>query len=171
VTAIDGIGAGFDAGEPPPLPPAAARFLGEGAKFWRLLLRGAVFLLLTLGIYRFWFVTDVRRFLWAHTDIDGDGLEYAGTGRELLLGFLIATVILVPLYIAFLVGATVAGDMRYTRSYGGSSSRSRLASLTRGRRLVLSATRCVTLGTATCAAISMALAQACSFAAYCYGHW
>ena len=45
---------------------------------------------MTLGIYRFWLQTDVRRFLWTNTEIAGDNLEYIGTARELLLGFLIA---------------------------------------------------------------------------------
>ena len=37
--------------------------------------------------------------------IDGDAAEYTGRGRELLIGFLIALAILVPIYLAyFLVG-------------------------------------------------------------------
>src|SRR4051812_47699428 len=66
------------------------RFLGRRRDYWRLLSRGAVLLLLTLGIYRFWLMTDVRSFLWCHTEIDGETLEYLGTPFELLLGFLIA---------------------------------------------------------------------------------
>ena len=93
----------FDAppAEAPALPPNGARFLGDERAFWRLLIRGAVLLLVTLGIYRFWLATDVRRFLWSNTEIAGDGLEYIGTARELLLGFLIAIALLVPLNIVF----------------------------------------------------------------------
>ena len=83
--------------EPPAAERVDARFVGEERPFWRLLLRGAVLLLVTLGIYRFWLVTDVRRFLWVHSEIAGDGLEYVGTARELLLGFLIAITLLVPI--------------------------------------------------------------------------
>jgi uncharacterized membrane protein YjgN (DUF898 family) len=75
----------------------AARFIGHGKAYWRLLIRGAALLALTLGIYRFWFATDVRRFLWAHTEIGGDTLEYTGTPYELLIGFLIAVAVLLPL--------------------------------------------------------------------------
>ena len=83
-----------------PAPPAdGARFLGDEKAFWRLLRRGAVLLLVTLGIYRFWLATDVRRSLWNHTVIAGDYLEYIGTARELLVGFLIAIVLLVPINI------------------------------------------------------------------------
>ena len=56
---------------------------------------------MTLGIYRFWLQTDVRRFLWNNTEIAGDYLEYIGTARELLLGFLVAIVFLGPLYAIF----------------------------------------------------------------------
>ena len=72
--------------ETAPAPPAnGARFSGNERAFWRLLIRGAVLLLLTLGIYRFWLATDVRRFLWSNTEVDGEPLEYAGTALELLL--------------------------------------------------------------------------------------
>ncbi len=80
-------------------PPAnVVVFNGVEDTFWRLLTRGAVLLLLTLGIYRFWLQTDVRRFLWNNTEIGGDGVEYIGTARELLLGFLVAIAFLVPIY-------------------------------------------------------------------------
>src|SRR3954465_15142501 len=76
------------------------RFRGEPRPFWRLLAHGAVLLMLTLGIYRFWLTTDIRRFLWSNTELAGESFEYTGTARELLLGFLIAIAVLVPLYMA-----------------------------------------------------------------------
>src|SRR6266566_3566292 len=87
--------------EPPAAPPNGMRFLGIERDFWRLLARGAGLLLVTLGIYRFWLATDVRRYLWNNTEIAGDTLEYVGTARELLIGFLIAIVFLVPIYAVF----------------------------------------------------------------------
>src|SRR5918996_520020 len=87
-----------------PAPPAGtgtARFLGSEASYWRLMIRGAVLLLFTLGIYRFWLATDQRRFLWANPEISGDALEYTGTARELLIGFLVAIAVLVPIYVLF----------------------------------------------------------------------
>src|SRR5215213_8540040 len=93
-----------------PAPSAnGARFSGNERAFWRLLIRGAMFLALTLGIYRFWLATDVRRFLWSHTEIAGDGLEYIGTARELLLGFLIAVALLVPVNVMFFLAAFSRG--------------------------------------------------------------
>jgi uncharacterized membrane protein YjgN (DUF898 family) len=94
--------------EPAPVPDGG-RFAAPEKPFWRLLIRGAMFLAATLGIYRFWLATDVRRFLWSHTEIAGDGLEYIGTARELLLGFLIAVALLVPVNVMFFLAAFSRG--------------------------------------------------------------
>jgi uncharacterized membrane protein YjgN (DUF898 family) len=85
------------------------RFLGQRRNYWRLLIRGALLLVVTLGIYRFWLATDVRRFLWSNTEIAGETLEYTGTPLELLIGFLVAIAILIPIYAAFFVAALDLG--------------------------------------------------------------
>lgn len=87
---------------PPPMPVA---FAGDRTDFFRLVKRGAGLELVTLGFYRFWLSTDIRRHLWSHTEIDGDAAEYTGRAKELLIGFLVALAILAPVYLAyFLVG-------------------------------------------------------------------
>jgi uncharacterized membrane protein YjgN (DUF898 family) len=83
---------------PPPLP---LRFAGDRGEFRRLVTRGAGLELITVGFYRFWLATDIRRHLWSNTLIDGDGAEYTGRARELLIGFLFALAILVPIYLAY----------------------------------------------------------------------
>jgi uncharacterized membrane protein YjgN (DUF898 family) len=83
----------------------AVQFLGKETAYWRLRIKGAALLMLTLGLYRFWFATDIRRFLWSNTEIAGDTLEYTGLATELLVGFLFAVAILVPLYTVFAIGA------------------------------------------------------------------
>jgi uncharacterized membrane protein YjgN (DUF898 family) len=85
------------------------RFLGQRRSYWRLLIRGAALLMITLGIYRFWLVTDVRRFLWSNTEIAGETLEYTGTALELLLGFLVAIALLIPIYAGFFLAALDLG--------------------------------------------------------------
>ncbi|HEY1246132.1 MAG TPA: YjgN family protein [Hyphomicrobiaceae bacterium] len=45
--------------------------------------------LLTLGIYHFWGKTEVRRRIWSAIRLNGEPLEYTGTGMELFLGFLV----------------------------------------------------------------------------------
>jgi uncharacterized membrane protein YjgN (DUF898 family) len=85
--------------QPPPLPPTSVTFTGARGGFVRLVARGAALELVTAGFYRFWLATDIRRHLWANTVIDGDAAEYTGRGRELLIGFLFAMAILVPIYL------------------------------------------------------------------------
>ena len=63
---------------PPPIPlrqGATGCFTGRMQAFRRIILRGAGLLVATFGIYRFWLTTDVRRFLWANTEIGGDTLR------------------------------------------------------------------------------------------------
>jgi uncharacterized membrane protein YjgN (DUF898 family) len=69
---------------PPPTPTEAASpvaFTGVRGDFRRLVMRGALLELLTLGFYRFWLATDMRRHLWSHTAVEGDAPEYTGTGK------------------------------------------------------------------------------------------
>ncbi len=52
---------------------------------------------LTLGFYRFWGKTRLRRYLWGRVSFHGDSFEYTGTGMELFVGFLVALAVLIPL--------------------------------------------------------------------------
>ncbi|MEM6618054.1 MAG: DUF898 family protein [Pseudomonadota bacterium] len=61
--------------------------------FW-LGAQTAFLTLITLGLYRFWARTRVRRYFWSALGPGGDPLEYMGTGLEKLLGFLIAVAFL-----------------------------------------------------------------------------
>jgi uncharacterized membrane protein YjgN (DUF898 family) len=90
------------------VPPLAATdlaspvaFTGVRGEFRRLVMRGALLELITLGFYRFWLATDMRRHLWSHTSVGGDSPEYTGTAKELLIGFLVALAILVPVYLVY----------------------------------------------------------------------
>jgi len=64
------------------------------------LLNGAL-RIATLGVYHFWGKTEVRQRIWSAVRLDGEPLEYRGTGGELLRGFLIVfLVILLPMGLA-----------------------------------------------------------------------
>ena len=93
---------------PPPVPvppPMPVAFSGSRREFFNLAKRGATLEFVTLGFYRFWLLTDIRRHLWSNTLVDGDAAEYTGRGKELLIGFLVALAILVPIYLGyFLIG-------------------------------------------------------------------
>jgi uncharacterized membrane protein YjgN (DUF898 family) len=97
---------------PSPQPTDAKRLLfnHEPGRFARIAIRNAVLGLVTLGLYRFWGKTQVRRHLWSHVSLAGEPFEYLGTGKELFLGFLVALAVLLPIFFArsladlFLVG-------------------------------------------------------------------
>jgi uncharacterized membrane protein YjgN (DUF898 family) len=72
--------------------------------------KGVLFTVLTLGIYRFWYRTNLRRWYRTNTVVDGDALAFHGTAKELLIGFLIAIAIFVPLYGLFIAAGTFAGE-------------------------------------------------------------
>lgn len=57
----------------------------------------ALFLIPTLGFYRFWAKTKLRRHFWSSVKLDGESLEYTGTAKELLMGFLVVVAIFVPI--------------------------------------------------------------------------
>lgn len=98
-------------GTPPPVPPplpASVSFTGDRKQFFHLLARGAGLELVTVGFYRFWLVTDIRRHLWSNTLVDGDAAEYTGRAGELLIGFLIALAVLVPIYLAYFLAGLEA---------------------------------------------------------------
>ena len=88
----------------PPVPPSYPRraidYDGSLWQLYKIVILNLVLTLLTLGLYRFWAKTRLRRFLWGNATANQDRLEYAGTGNELLLGFLIVLFpILLPLFL------------------------------------------------------------------------
>ncbi|MFN4164008.1 MAG: DUF898 family protein [Ferrovibrio sp.] len=67
----------------------------------RLLLKNFGLSILTLGVYRFWARTALRRYFWSAITIGGEPLEYIGRGSELFVGFLVVMAIFIPLTIAY----------------------------------------------------------------------
>jgi uncharacterized membrane protein YjgN (DUF898 family) len=53
-----------------------------------LCLLNMLLIIITLGIYWFWARAEYRRYMWQMVRIEGEPLEYTGTGRELLVGYL-----------------------------------------------------------------------------------
>jgi uncharacterized membrane protein YjgN (DUF898 family) len=106
----------FVPAHPPPLP-AQMSFSGNRGEFFHLVTRGAGLEFVTFGFYRFWLATDIRRHLWSNTHIDGDGAEYTGRGKELLIGFLIALAIIVPVYLAYFIAGLEAERVQAFASF------------------------------------------------------
>ncbi len=65
--------------------------------------------LVTLGIYRFWARTRLRRYFWSAFTLDGHGFEYTGKGIEKFIGFLIAVAVLAIYLGTFQIALSFAG--------------------------------------------------------------
>lgn len=107
----------------PPAPqveamPTVERLVPVAAPLAGQVVKGTLLTILTLGVYRFWYRTALRRYYWHNTTLAGDGFEYTGTGKELFVGFLIALAIFLPLYLVVtligLFGGQVLGPVLST---------------------------------------------------------
>jgi uncharacterized membrane protein YjgN (DUF898 family) len=118
----------------------------RGALFW-LALKTGFLTVITLGFYRFWMKTRMRRWFWSAIRPGGHPMEYVGDPWEKLLGFFIAVVIL-----TFYIGIINLVVMFVSFSVFSSASLGYLASVVgviplwfyaqyRARRYVLARTR------------------------------
>ncbi len=87
-------------------------YTGEGGALFAIAGVASVLTLLTLGIYRFWGKTRIRRYIWSSTTVQGDPFQYTGNGLEKLLGFLIAVIVL-----AFALGIIQIGLFYFNLSF------------------------------------------------------
>lgn len=94
-------GNGPSDGAPSHGQPDDISYFGRWQDVLKLCCWNTLWTILTLGIFRFWAKTRMRRYIWSNIVIDGDALEYTGRGLELFLGFVIVTLILVPVILAF----------------------------------------------------------------------
>ena len=101
----------------PPALPGSVSFSGKRGDFRALVTRGALLELVTVGFYRFWLTTDIRRHLWSDTAVDDDAFEYTGRGKELLIGFLFALAIIVPVYLAYFLISVEAARFKAFASF------------------------------------------------------
>ncbi|MGD9743604.1 MAG: YjgN family protein [Dongiaceae bacterium] len=62
---------------------------GRLGAIYGIFIKTLLLAIVTLGIYRFWGKTNMRRYVWSHVSFQGDRLEYTGTGGELFKGFII----------------------------------------------------------------------------------
>ena len=99
----------FSADASVPTPQSSpVLFTGHRGQLLKILIVGSLCQIPTLGFYRFWLITKIRRHFWANTQIAGETFEYTGTAKELLIGFLFALAVLAPIYIAsFLLGTVL----------------------------------------------------------------
>jgi uncharacterized membrane protein YjgN (DUF898 family) len=80
-----------------------------GALYW-IFIKNLLLGIITLTIYRFWGKTNLRRYAWSHTSLQGQRFEYTGRGGELFVGFLIVVAFYALGLIAFTVASLAAGQ-------------------------------------------------------------
>jgi len=71
---------------PPPIRRLS--FHGDGGTLLDLYILNILLTLATLGVYFAWLKTNVRKYLLAQIEFEGDRFAWHGTGKELLVGYL-----------------------------------------------------------------------------------
>lgn len=126
-------------------------FGGNRADLFQLALKTGVLTVLSLGIYRFWRTTRLRRWYWSAIRPGGQPLEYTGTPQEKLIGFLFAVIVL-ALYlalfniVAMFLAIRLSGGMTDLMTFGISAAPLALIPVIfmaryRARRYILARTR------------------------------
>ncbi|HEY0207241.1 MAG TPA: YjgN family protein [Acetobacteraceae bacterium] len=87
----------------------ALSYDGQLGELYGIFLMNLLWTVLTLGIFRFWAITRIRRYLWSRTRFQGERFEYTGTGGELFVGVLLA--------ILMLIGAVVVSGVLFAVLY------------------------------------------------------
>lgn len=90
--------------------PTPVKFTGTRGELGGMLVRGYGLMVPTIGLYRFWLTTWKRRFYWSNTQIGPDALEYTGNAIQLLVGFLMALAVFLPLYGLFFYLSTQSSE-------------------------------------------------------------
>ena len=94
-----------------PLRSSALAYNGKVGEIYAIFLLNLLLTILTVGIFRFWAITRMRRYIWSRTRFQGDRLEYIGTGGELFAGFLIAIGTIAGLAVVATLLAYVLGQI------------------------------------------------------------
>lgn len=91
-------------------------FTGRWQPYLGLAIGNLVLTIVTIGIYRFWAKTRVRRHLWERTLFQGEPLEYFGRGVEKMVG---AALVFVVLIVPLVIVSAIAAWLRSTGSIAG----------------------------------------------------
>lgn len=79
---------------------SAFAFEGTWQEFAPIAFTNLLLTIVTLGVYRFWATARERRYLWSRSRFVDENLEWAGTGLELFIGFILAMLLfLLPLFV------------------------------------------------------------------------
>jgi uncharacterized membrane protein YjgN (DUF898 family) len=71
------------------------KFEGSGTEYFKIWIVNVLLTILTLGIYYPWAKVRNKRYFYANMTQGGRGFEYHATGKQLIVGYLIAMVLLI----------------------------------------------------------------------------
>jgi uncharacterized membrane protein YjgN (DUF898 family) len=96
-----------------PADSRAIAFTGTWREYLPIAASNVLLTIVTLGIYRFWAAARQRRYLWSRTRVIDDTLEWSGSGKEMFIGFLLVSALLLPffLFVQFAFPALMARGM------------------------------------------------------------
>ena len=77
-----------------PSSTRSVRFHGLGGSLFGIQIVNLFLSLITVGIYSFWGRVRIRKYMMSQTEFEGDRFAYHGTGKELLIGWLKAVILL-----------------------------------------------------------------------------
>lgn len=83
-----------------------------GALYW-IFIKNLLLNIITLSFYRFWGKTNIRRYAWSHTSLQGQRFEYTGRGGELFVGFLIVVAFYAVAAILFNIAILSVGEVAH----------------------------------------------------------
>lgn len=108
--AADTVEFGHAAASAPPAGEALRLAWSEPPGMIGLSFKNFLYKIVTFGIYNFWGKTEVRKRIWGAMRINGEPLQYTGTGKEMFLGFLVILAVLtLPTMLIGFLAAIVLG--------------------------------------------------------------
>lgn len=72
-------------------------FHGTGGEFFWICAKNVLLTVVTFGIYWLWAKTNIRRYLYSQTELEGERFVYHGTGEELFRGWLKAVGLMIAI--------------------------------------------------------------------------
>lgn len=79
-------------------PKFKLNFFGNGSTYFGIVILNLLLTLITLGIYYPWAKAAYRKYIWNEVEMKGSRFAFHGTGREMLIGFLIAYALILGFY-------------------------------------------------------------------------
>ena len=99
--------------------PIRVSWAGNPWSLTGLCILNIVLIVLTLGIYWFWARSEYRRRMWQMVRVNGEPLEYTGTGGELIIGYLkLFVFVMLPAFATVVAAELVLGGQEALQSHG-----------------------------------------------------